>query len=493
MTTGVQRFARDAGLSFVSVLMSSLVHLILRILLARYLGPADLGLYTLAFTFYTFGLLLSAFGIGWALVKYVAQSKEDPSRTGQLLFIGIVISLLIGSVFWLGLHISAPWVANSFFDMPDLALLLRIVAFSLPFMALEKATLGFLNGLRRMGTFTLVNVAQNVLTMVLTIVLVQLGYGLTGAVAALVLPVVLLSLFSVFTVRRSVRRPAVSQCIPMSGTLLRFGAYVVLGNAMGMALYNTDRIALGYFLDDTAVGIYGVAAIVPQAIMLPAQAVQFITNPTISSLWGKGETKKIQEVVNRMVRLTAMLVIPLSFVLIFMSRDLVTFIFGQEYASATLPLQILLVGFAIGSLLTSVGTTLSSTDYVHMGFRLGALRLVASVALSVLLIPYLGMNGAAVATSSSMIAGAALNFYFIHRLVKIDIDWSWLTRFLLFAVVVSAASFGLGTVTHTYVGMLLGLTVLLLGTKKYFLNGEDGQTIAEVLSFGKGILRLPSS
>src|SRR4030042_885750 len=359
MATSERRFVRDVGLSFASLAISSLVHFLLRIFLARYLGPADLGQYTLAYTFYSFGVLLSAFGIGGAVGKYVAENKEDAlalptMRKGRLLFIGVVSSFVIGCIMWLILHFSSPWIAERFFRMPELSSLLQIVAFAFPFIALEKATLGFLNGMRRMGLYAFVNVAQRVLIMVLTVALALLGYGLEGAVVALVLPIVLLSLFSVVALHRQMNRPTRAQSARIFRILLRFGVFVVMGNGMYMLFYNVDRILLGRFTDDVAVGIYSTAAILSGLVTLIPSALQLVTGPTIASYWGRGESDNIQTLVNRTMKYTAILIVPISLAGIFLSRELISLIFGEEYVSATAFLPILLAGFIFGGIFTSV-------------------------------------------------------------------------------------------------------------------------------------------
>jgi O-antigen/teichoic acid export membrane protein len=157
MRTGMSRFVRDVGLSFASLAISAAVHFALRVFLARYLGEGDLGLYTLSFTVYSFGILFGAFGIGAALTKYVAEFREDASRTSMLLTNGIIASFAIGCIMGLLLYAGASTIANRFFNMPELAALLRIVSIAFPFIAMEKATLGFLNGLRQMRLFAIIN------------------------------------------------------------------------------------------------------------------------------------------------------------------------------------------------------------------------------------------------------------------------------------------------------------------------------------------------
>jgi O-antigen/teichoic acid export membrane protein len=377
--------------------------------------------------------------------------------------------------------------------MPELSSLLQIVAFSFPFIALEKATLGFLNGIRRMGLYAFVNVAQSVLIMVLTVALALLGYGLEGAVVALVLPIVLLGLFSVVALQRQMNRPTRAQSARIFRILLRFGVFVVMGNGMYMLFYNVDRILLGRFIDDVAVGIYGIAAILSGLVPLIPSAIQVITGPTIASYWGRGETGNIQTLVNRTMKYTALAILPLSLAGILLSRDLISLIFGEEYVSATASLQILLAGFIFGGIFTSVGTALSMTKWVQMGFILGAAQVVANVILGIVLIPHLGMSGAAAATSASLTLGTLLNLYFVQRFIKIAIDWRWFAQFLFVSALVFAGSFALGLIVNQYLGVALGLAILVFIILRYFVTDEDRKVIRSLMSLRKGPWTSPRS
>ena len=422
------------------------------------------------------------------MAKYVAESMEDPVRKGQLLLVGVVSSFVIGCMMWLILHFSSPWIAERFFRIPDLSSLLQIVAFAFPFIALEKATLGFLNGMRRMGLYAFVNVAQNVLIMALTVALALLGYGLEGAVVALVLPIVLLSLFSVVALHRQMNRPTRAQSARIFRILLRFGVFVVMGNGMYMLFYNVDRILLGRFIDDVAVGIYGTAAILSGLVTLIPSALQLVTGPTIASYWGRGESDNIQTLVNRTMKYTAILIVPISLAGIFLSRDLISLIFGEEYVSATASLQILLAGFIFGGIFTSVGTALAMTRWVHMGFALGAAQVVANVILGIVLIPHFGMSGASAATAASLTLGALLSLYFVQRFIKIAFDWRWFARFLFVSALVFAGSFALGLIVNQYLGMVIGLAIMVFIILRYFVTDEDREVIRRVVS-----LRRPAS
>ena len=484
MAIGVQRFARDVGFSFASLGITALVHFILRVFLARYLGAGDLGLYTLSFTVYSFGMLFSVFGIGAALTKYVAQYKEDTPKTNFLVSSGSIITFLIGCATGLILYFCSTPIANIFFDMPDLGALLRIVAFVFPFIALEKATLGFLNGLRRMRLFAFINITQGVLTIILTVALVLWGYGPRGAVLSFVLPIVLMSLFSLFSIRKSLARPTLEYCTSAIKMLLAFGGYIVLANSVGLIQTHTDSIMLGYFMTETEVGIYAAAILLALAIRLPSQAIQMITNPTIATYWGKDEVDNIENLINKVMKYTAVFIIPVGFLVAFLAHEIINLIFGVEFIQAVLPLQILVIGTVIATIQSSVGGALSSTAYVSMVFKLSGITMVANIILNLLLIPRLGITGAAMATSTAMIISVLLHLYFIQRLIGARIHWKWFAGLFTFTALVTAATYGFGLIASHYICIPVAFVILMVILLKYFVTREDLALIRKIIPLG---------
>ena len=89
---------RDIRWALISLAISSLVHFLLRIVLGRYLGAYGLGLYTLVFVIYLFGMQFAAFGIGAALTKYVAEHNKSLKKVMSFVTSGIIGSFLTGIV-----------------------------------------------------------------------------------------------------------------------------------------------------------------------------------------------------------------------------------------------------------------------------------------------------------------------------------------------------------------------------------------------------------
>jgi O-antigen/teichoic acid export membrane protein len=486
MESAFKRFIRDVGWSFASLGIAAVVNFILRIFLARYLGAADLGLYSLAFAFYSFGLVLSGFGIGAALTKYTAQYKGDSSRLRSLLSSGRAISLASGCLMGIMLYLLSPLIADRLFHMPEMRNLLRIVALAFPCIALEKAYLGFLNGLRQMRAFAIINIGQNVLVVVLTAVLVVLGAGVAGAVLALVLPVVLFSVLSLYPIRGFISKPNLIQHSTEIKAMMSFSLYVVLASAISATQGQVDTFMVGYYMNTTEVGYFAAALMVALGMGLPSSAIQMITGPDIAGYWGNRDVKSIESMVNRVMKLTAVFMIPLVFVVAFFANELSTIVFGDGFAPAGSPLQILMVGTLFGSVQTSVGSALSSTAFVKVLFKLNSMMLISSIIMNILLIPHFGVVGAAVSNSTPIVVAALLCFYIMHRLIKIRIDWAWFARLLLFTSLIAGVTYAAGLVISLYVCVPVATVILIIVLYKRFMSRED---IAAIHSSMNTIIR----
>ena len=133
---------RDVQWSFISLATASLSHLLLRIVLGKELGPSGLGLYTLVFTIYIFGMHFAAFGIGVALTKYLAEFDDNLLRIKGFVSCGHFGSIISGSMMGVLMYLLSGIIAIQFFHSPGMVDLLKITAFCFPFIAMQKAVIG---------------------------------------------------------------------------------------------------------------------------------------------------------------------------------------------------------------------------------------------------------------------------------------------------------------------------------------------------------------
>ena len=82
-TTNMQpskKFAFDVSITFLASIVSLPLGFVITIALGRYHGAGDLGLYRMTSTIYGIAMLFAAFGIPAAMIKYMAEFKNDRKK-----------------------------------------------------------------------------------------------------------------------------------------------------------------------------------------------------------------------------------------------------------------------------------------------------------------------------------------------------------------------------------------------------------------------------
>lgn len=405
---------RDVQWSFLSLATSSFAHLLLRMVLGKDLGPSGLGTYTLVFTIYMFGMQFAAFGFGAALTNYIAEHKNDVHKTKEYISSGVIGSIISGIIMGILLYSSSEFISTDFFHIPEMVDLLKITAVCFPFIAIQKATTGTLNGFRKMNHFAMVNVLQNTFVFLISIFFVLfLKMGVRGAVIGFVVPTIVIGVFSLLFIRKSFFLPSRAVLSSVLREITWFGFYIVLGNSIGLLNTQIDSLLIGRFMSETDVGYYAIAVIIMQGITLLPSAVQAVTTPTMATYYGKREYSKIRELVkNIMLKTFAIELIVLVFLAIF-GKYIIAILFSEEFAPAYTPMLILSIGYLMYSPWTSVGAIFASIGKVNLSFKLNGLCAILNTTLNLLLIPKFGLIGAASATSFSLIFSLIINIYFI--------------------------------------------------------------------------------
>jgi O-antigen/teichoic acid export membrane protein len=173
-----------------------------------------------------------------------------------------------------------------------------------------------------------------------------------------------------------------------------------------------DILMLGSQDGPEAVGIYTVASRGAEFIVFVLIAVNMAMGPTISQCYANGDMQKMQRMITTSTRVVFLCSLPISLIFIFFGSYFLQ-IFGAEFVQGYSALRILCIGQLISAGAGSVGLLLDMTGHEKdsaLGIGLSA---GLNVVLNALMIPRLGVEGAAIATSSSLI------FWNIFLLIRV--------------------------------------------------------------------------
>ena len=163
----------------------------------------------------------------------------------------------------------------------------------------------------------------------------------------------------------------------------------------------TDTVMLGVLADATAVGLYGVALRVTSLGNLVLAAVNGVVGPRFAGLAATGDRDALRRLARTSTRAMAGASLVMFAALIAFREPILT-LFGQEFAAAQSAFVVLSLGqmVVLGTGPVAYLLMMSGHQRFHRnGLTIAAL---ANVTLNVLLIPPLGILGAAIATTASL-------------------------------------------------------------------------------------------
>jgi O-antigen/teichoic acid export membrane protein len=335
----VRKFALDVGWVFLGTVGTYVIGFPLSILLARWLGADDWGVYRMVATIQGVCALIATFGVSVALIKYTAEYKYERDKLTQFVTAGLATSVSLGVLVGVLLWALSGLLAD-LFQMPSLSHLLKILAFAFPFSSVFQSLTGLLNGLREMRTFAFLTVLQSLLTITFTVVFIA-GFKLAveGAIIAIVCSVAATGIMSWYFARNYLRFN-IHHLKDNIQKLLSFGSRVFGSNVVAFLSNQGGILITGYFLAAKEEGYYGLAVSLGSFFLLIPSSIATITYPAASEYWSQNNHMALQTMIDKSIKYSTCALLPIGLGVGFFAKDIITLIYGAEYINAAVPLCI---------------------------------------------------------------------------------------------------------------------------------------------------------
>lgn len=204
------RIAGGAFWSLVGAAFAQGLTILSSIPVARLLGSESYGeLGIIQSTVGTFIIFVGP-ALGVAATKHIAELRDvNPERTGRIVGMTSAAGLIVSALMAVFLWASAPFLASSTLNAPELAPALRLAAFALFFNGLVGIQNGILSGLEAFRSMAQVNLWRGLITFP-AMIIGALVWHLPGAVLALGL----ISLVTAYANQRAIHQENTQKGIP---------------------------------------------------------------------------------------------------------------------------------------------------------------------------------------------------------------------------------------------------------------------------------------
>jgi len=365
--------------------------LLLYIAAARMLGSVDeLGKFSFALLLGGVFETLMDFGLHQVTIRAVAR---DRSRASFLLHHALAIKLLWASAALAALVVTA----NVLRPQWDVRVACYLIGGSLVFRSYMLTIRGVLQGLEHFGWDAIVVLADRILLLIVGVTALWMGTGLKGLAIAFVVArgLALVLALVVTQLHLGGVRLAYDAGVwrDLHRTALPLGFFLVVLN-----LYSyVDGVMLGYLRTDADTGLYAAAYRIYEGFTYAALALSAVLTPRLSALKTSDRRRHRRLALGGVSGSTA-LGATVAVAAFLVARPLLLFLYGPDYAAATLALRILVAGLPIVFAIWILHAIAISVDRETLLLQTGLVGLAVNVGLNLYVIPHYGPVGAAAAT-----------------------------------------------------------------------------------------------
>jgi len=290
------------------------------VILARLLTPKDYGLIGMVTVVVGFAEMFKDAGLSMATVQKERITHEQIST---LFWLNVLISAALGLCVLAGSPLLA-W----FYGKPELTAVTAVLSFSFIISGLMIQHQALQRRHMRFGTLVGIQIASQVVTLLVTIILACLGWrywALVGGMLASALAGTLLTFLFCPWIPGPMRKGTGVR------NMLKFGGHVTGFNFVNYFARNADNILIGKFIGPEALGIYARAY---QLLMLPITMMSGpLSNVAVPALCRlKEDRERLHRYYLHILYMLSLLAGPIVGIAFLASKDIVIILLGPTWA-----------------------------------------------------------------------------------------------------------------------------------------------------------------
>lgn len=455
-----KKFTKDTLLAGIASLASALRGLILLPILSKSLGAEAYGIWAQIQVTISLLMMLAFLQLDVALTRSLAAETDKKSiSTGWFSLLGAVSTASV--LFSILMFILAEPLAMAVFGSVDAEPFIKLAAFLVFLTTIDQAVISYFISFRQMGRYSSFIIAQVAGEIALVAYLVFSGFGLYGAIAALLATRFLLFIIGFLLIRRKIEFAAPSLSILKS--YLTFSLPSIPAAFCYWVITLSDRYVIGYFLGAAAVGLYSAPYVLGSVIVFFFAPLSIVLLPAITNLYENNRMQELKTHLKYSLKFYLTLAIPSVFGLSILSKSLLTTLATSEFAEAYLIVALVVIAtllFNCSSIGMNVLLLLKRTKAVGLIYSISA---AINIIGNIILVPRIGIIGAAISTLVTFAIHLSLVWGISFKEISFDIDLKFIAKSLI-----SSAAMGFLIWKLSPVGAVSIIIAIAAGAAVYF-------------------------
>lgn len=429
---------RKAGavLSYISIVLSTLVQLLYTPLLTRMLGQNEYGLYSLVSSIIGYLTVLDL-GFGNAIIVYTAKYRaekkyEEEKKLHGMFFVVYLIIGLVAGILGIILYFLVPTIFGATMSTTELGkmkIMMLILAFNLAMTFAFSIYSSIINAYEKFTFQKIMSIFNTVMKPLLMIPLLFLGYkSITMCVVITIVNIIVLLSNYIYC------RKKLNLNIKFKGfdkilfkTIFGYSFFIFLGVIVDKINWSVDQFVLGAVSGPVAVSIYAIASQLNTLFINLSTAISGVLLPKVSKMIATRATnEELTDEFIKVGRIQYLIVFLMASGLTLFGKEFINIWVGKKFLESYYIALILIIPLCF-PLIQNLGISIMQAKNMHK-FRAVLLSIiaVANIIISIPLAKAYGGIGSAIGTSLSLIIGNViiLNIYY-QKKVGINVIRFW--------------------------------------------------------------------
>ena len=468
--TGVE-LKRGAFFNTIAMLASNFRG-IFTFLVARLLGPAALGIFSVAWSTTDIISKIGVLGLDNSITTFIARSEAvgDRARSRSLFRVAIVLGLM-QSVVTAAIVIVALRLFNGRLHVqPQMVSALTLVLCAMPGLALYRISTAISRGMKVMQhDIYSRGVTEPIATTLAFLLAIAVGFkeaspevaAILGTAASGVIALALASsLFRDVPPQRAIVSP-----LSEARSLLAYSAPISIYQLINAFIARLDLIMLGYFAGRApgvtlaTVGVYSAVIGTANGLRKVNQAFNPIFAPVVAGMTATGDHETAAETYARLAEWMLWILLPLVAVLS-LAGGTILLIYGPAFQQGGVWLGIVALASAVNAFV-ALGETVIMVQRPHLNLLHSSITCAVAAGGLLWLIPRFGAMGAAVGILLPYIVQGILRYATLRWVFHWKDSWSDISPPLIAAVIAFVPALICRALLHGIVGQVISAAVFL--------------------------------
>ena len=423
-------------LSYVSIIINTLIQLLYTPFLLRMLGQSEYGLYSLVASIISYLTVLDL-GFGNALIVYTSKYraegkvKEEKKLHGMFKIVFLIIGLLatiLGIILYFNVELFFGSSMTSS-EITKMKTMMLILSFNLMISFSFNIYSSIISAYEKFVFQKIIAIGSAFLKPLIMIPLLLLGYKSIAMTLVITITNILVVLSNYFFCKNRLNIK-----IKYSGfdkklfkTIFGYSIWIFIGAVVDKINWSVDNFVLGAVSGTLSISIYSIAATLNQMFISLSTAISGVLLPKMSSLVAKKASSRVlTDEMIKVGRLQNYIIFLMCSGLILFGKDFIIIWAGDSYSESYYVSLLLIIPICI-PLIQNLGLSiLQAMNKFRFKSISSAIMSIINLFISVFLAKKWGATGAALGTCISLVICniIIMNIYY-YKIIKIDIYSFW--------------------------------------------------------------------